>query len=54
MFDKTVDTFFLPCLMTPKMCDKAINRCFFVFSSIPDQYKTQAMCDRVVSEAPFW
>ena len=35
------------------MCDKADNRCFFVFDSIPDQYKTQVMCDRVVSEDPF-
>ena len=26
---------------------------FFVFDSIPDQYKTQEMCDRVVSEDPF-
>ena len=25
----------------------------FVFDSIPDQYKTQEMCDRVVSEDPF-
>ena len=26
---------------------------FFVFNSIPDQYKTQEMCDRVVSEDRF-
>ena len=26
---------------------------FFVFDSIPDQYKIQEMCDRVVSEDPF-
>ena len=26
---------------------------FFVFNSLPDQYKTQNMCDRVVSEDPF-
>ena len=32
------------------MCDKAVNRCFFVFDSIPDRYKTQEMCARVVSE----
>ena len=25
---------------------------FFVFGPIPDQYKTQEMCDRVVSEDP--
>ena len=30
--------------MTQEMCDKAVNRCFFVFHSIPDQYKTQEMC----------
>ena len=32
--------------------DKAVNRCFFVFDSIPDQYKTQEICDNVVSEGP--
>ena len=26
---------------------------FFVFFSIPDSYKTQELCDRVVSEDPF-
>ena len=26
---------------------------FFVFDSIPNQYKTQEMCDRVVSEDVF-
>ena len=26
---------------------------FFVFDSIPDQYKTEEMCIRVVSEDPF-
>ena len=31
------------------MCNKAVNRCFFVFNSMPDRYKTQEMCDRVVS-----
>ena len=35
------------------MCNKAVNRCFFVFDSIPDPFKTQEMCDRVVSENPF-
>ena len=33
-----------------KMCDKAVNSCFFV--SIPDQYKTQEMCDTIASENP--
>ena len=27
------------------MCDKAVNTCFTVFYSIPNQYKTQEMCD---------
>ena len=35
------------------MCNKAVDRCFFVFDSIPDQCKTQEMCDRVFSEGPF-
>ena len=35
--------------MTREMCDKAVNRCLFLFHSIPDQYKTKEMCDRVVS-----
>ena len=39
--------------MTQKMCDKAVNRCYFVFDSIPDQCKTQEMCDRFVSEDHF-
>ena len=26
---------------------------FFVFDSIPNQYETQEICDRVVSEDPF-
>ena len=36
--------------MTPEKNNKAVNRFFFVFISIPDQYKTQERCDRVVSE----
>ena len=35
------------------MCNKATHMWFFVFDSIPDQYKTREMCDRVVSEDPF-
>ena len=35
------------------MCDIAVNRCDFVFDYIPDWYKTQEMCDRVVSEDSF-
>ena len=34
------------------MGDKAVNRCFFVFDCIPDWYKTQQICDWVVSEDP--
>ena len=43
--DKSVNTYpstikFVPeCLMTQQICDKVVNRCFFVFDSIPDQYK---------------
>ena len=32
-------------------CDKVVNICFLY--SIPDWYKTQNMCDRVVSEDPY-
>ena len=39
--------------MTQEMCDEAVNRCVFVFDSIPDWYNTQEMCDRVVSEDHF-
>ena len=47
MCDKAVNTYpsttkFVPeCVMTQEMCDEAVNRCFFVFYSIPNQYKTQ-------------
>ena len=34
------------------MCDKVLNICLVTFDSIPDWYKTQRMCDRVVSEDP--
>ena len=33
---------------------KAVYRCFFVFGFIPYQYKTQEVCDIVVSLYPFW
>ena len=39
--------------MTQETCDKAINRCFSVFDSIRNQYKTQETCDRVISEDTF-
>ena len=42
MYDKAVDTYPSPkkivseCFMTQEMCDKAVNRCAFVFDSIPN------------------
>ena len=39
--------------MTQEMFDKAVNMCFFIFDSISDWYKTQQMCERIVSEDPF-
>ena len=35
------------------MFDKAVNRCFLVFDSIPGWYKYQEMCERIASEDPF-
>ena len=35
------------------MCDKSFNKCFIAFIYIPDRYKTQEMCHRVISEDPF-
>ena len=34
------------------MCDKDLDRCFLVFDSVPNQYKIQEMCSKVVSEDP--
>ena len=31
------------------MCHRAVHRCFFVFCSIPDKYKTQEICNLAVS-----
>ena len=31
--------------MTQEMRDKAVNRCLFVFDSMPDQYKSREICD---------
>ena len=36
-----------------KKCDKAVDKCPFVFDSVPNQYKTQEMCDRIDSYDPF-
>ena len=35
------------------MCNKVVNRCFFVLDSIPDWYNTQEMCGKVISEDIF-
>ena len=34
------------------MCDKAVDKCPFVFDSVLNQYKTQEMCDKIVSDDP--
>ena len=34
--------------LTQKMCNKVVNICLFLSDSIPDQYKTQEMCDKAV------
>ena len=38
--------------MTQGMCRKAIDKSPFVFDSVPDQYKTQEMCDEIFSDDP--
>ena len=43
----------LDCYKNQEMRNKAFNRCFFVFNSIPVQYKTEEKCDRVVFEDLF-
>ena len=56
MYNKAVENyphaleFFPECYETQKMCDKVVNRYFFVFDSIADKDKTQRMFDSVVSE----
>ena len=35
------------------MCNNAADECPFVFDSVPDQYKTHEMCDKVVSDGSF-
>ena len=35
------------------MCDKAVNKCHFVFDSIPDQFKTQEMRNKIIFDGPF-
>ena len=38
---------------TQEICDKALDKCLFVFYSVPNQYKTQEMGDKIVSDNPF-
>ena len=51
---KAVDTYLSrkkigpECFTTQEMCNNAVNRCFFVFVSIPHRYKTQEICDKAV------
>ena len=60
MYDKAVNTYpsiirFAPeSFMTQRMCDKAVERSFFVSDSIFDQYKTSKMYDRVAPEWSFF
>ena len=35
------------------MCDTAVDTCPFVFDSVANQYKTEEMCNKVVSKEPF-
>ena len=66
MCDKAVHTYsstikFVPeCFMTQEMCDKAVNRCFFIFDSIPEKnsrntalinIKPKRMCDKAVHDS---
>ena len=59
MCDKAVNTypsaniFFLNALWLKKCVIKQLINAFFVFDSIPNQYITQGMCDRVTSENAF-
>ena len=55
MCNKAVGTHPIPlpeCSKTQEMCIKAVHRCFFVFDSIPDQYRTREICDLVASLYP--
>ena len=59
MCDEAVDTHpptikYVPeCYKTQEMYYREAHRCFFVFQSILDQYKTQEICDIAVSLYPF-
>ena len=48
MCDKAVNyahalEFVHDCYKTQEMCDKTVYTCFFVFDSVPDQYKIQEL-----------
>ena len=54
MCDKAVSIYssttqFLPeCYRTHKICNKAFQKCCLAYINIPDWYKTQETCDRVI------
>ena len=35
------------------MCEIVFDTCLFVFDSVPDRYKTQELCDKVIFEDIF-
>ena len=35
------------------MCHKSVDDYFIALEFIPDRYKTQEMCDRIISDDPF-
>ena len=35
------------------MCDKTVNTCLIAFNSVPDQFVTGDVCDKIVSKDPF-
>ena len=35
------------------MCDKAVDDCSIGLEFVPDRYKTQEMCDKIISDDPF-
>ena len=35
------------------MCNKVVDTCPFIFDSVPDQYETQEICEKAVSNNPF-
>ena len=38
---------------TQEICDKAVDKCYFVFNFVSDQFKTEKMCNEVVSNDLF-